>query len=97
VTTADFSLFSNTPNILNKVQVSLQAAQKLYAGQANSNVWYEERKHRIAASKFVSHPTPAFIRAIFHPVNISNLSFVKYGRENARGREHMTESHSYII
>ena len=94
VTTADFSIFSNTPNILNKVQVSLQAAQEPYAmatGQANNNVWYEERKHRIAASKFVSQPTLAFIRAIFHPVNISNLPFVKYGRENARGREHMTE------
>ena len=81
-------LISVAPDILIKVQLSLQAAQELYAmatGQANKNVWYEERKHRIAASKFVSQPTPAFIRAIFDPVNISNFSFVKYGRENARG------------
>jgi len=85
------NIFSNAPNILNKVQVSLQAAQELYAkttGQANNNVWYEERKHRITASKCgkilkrKSQPTPEFIRAICDPVDISNLPFIKYGREN---------------
>ena len=89
--TVDLNLFSNAPNILNKVQVSLQAAKELYTkttGQANNNVWYEERKHRITASKFgkilkgKSHPTPEFIRAICDPVDISNLPFVKYGREH---------------
>ena len=53
--TVDLNLFSNAPNILNKVQVSLQAAQELYtktAGQANNNVWYEERTHHITATKF---------------------------------------------
>ena len=67
--TVDMNLFSNAPNILKKVQVSLQAAQELYTkttGQANYNVWYEERKHRITASKFgkilkrKSQPTPEF-------------------------------------
>ena len=85
------NLFSNAPNILNEVQVSLQAAQELYAkttGQANNNLWREERKHRITASNFgkiakrKSQPTPEFIRAICDPVDISNLPFVKYGREN---------------
>lgn len=89
--TVDLNLFSNAPNILNEVQVSLQAAQELYAkttGQANNNLWREERKHRITASNFgkiakrKSQPTPEFIRAICDPVDISNLPFVKYGREN---------------
>ena len=89
--TVDLNLFSNAANILNKVQVSLQAAQDLYTkttGQANNNVCYEERKHRITASKFgkilkrKSQPTPDFIPSICHPVDISNLLFVKYGREN---------------
>lgn len=89
--TVDLNLFSNAPNILNKVQVSLQAAKELYTkttGQANNNVWYEERKHRITASqcgkilKRKSHLTPEFIQAICDPVDISNLPFVKYGREN---------------
>ena len=53
--TVDLNPFSNASNILKKVQVSLQAAQELYTkttGQANNNVWYEERKYRITASKF---------------------------------------------
>ena len=40
---------------MNKVRVSLQAGQELYTkttAQANNNVWYGERKHRITASKF---------------------------------------------
>lgn len=43
---ADFSLFSKASNILSPVQVSLQAAQELYAmttGQANNNVCYEHQ------------------------------------------------------
>ena len=89
--TVDLNLFSNAPNILNKVQVPLQATQELHTkttGQANNNVWYGERKRRITVPKFgkslkrKSQPTPEFIRAICDPVDISNLSFVKYGREN---------------
>ena len=53
--TVDLNLFSNAPNILNKVQVSLPATQELYAkttGQADKSTWYDERKHPITASKF---------------------------------------------
>ena len=87
----NFNLLPNALNIFNKVQVSLPAAQELYAkttGQANNSVWYEERKHRITASKFgkivkrKSQLTLEFIRAISDPVDISNLPFVKYDREN---------------
>ncbi|KAL9980086.1 hypothetical protein ACROYT_G008629 [Oculina patagonica] len=89
--TVDLNLFHNNPAILNKIQVSLQAAQELHAktiGQANNNLWHEERKYRITASNFgkimkrKSEPTPEFIKAICDPIDISNLSFVKYGREN---------------
>lgn len=91
VETVDLNLFSNAPNILNEVQVSLQAAQELYAkttAQGNNNLWREERKHRITALYFgkilkrKGQPTPEFIRAICDQADISNLPFVKYGREN---------------
>ncbi|KAJ7314880.1 hypothetical protein OS493_039043 [Desmophyllum pertusum] len=87
----DPNLFSTAPTIFNKIQVSLQSAQELHAktiGQANNNLWYKERKYRITASTFgkimkrKSPPTPAFVRAICNPRDISNLPFVKYGREN---------------
>jgi len=77
------NLFSNAPDILNKLQVTLQAAQEIYTkttGQANNNAWYEERKHRITASRFgkilkrKSQPTPEFIRAICDPVDYQQLA-----------------------
>ena len=89
--TVDLNLFFNAPNILSKVQVFLQAVQELYTkttGQANNSVCYKETRHRITVPKFgkilkrKSQPTPELIRAIYHLVDISNLLFVKYDREN---------------
>ena len=56
--------------------------------QNRNNVWYEERKHASQPQNLAkilkrkSQPTPEFIRTICDPVDISNLPFVKYGREN---------------
>ena len=87
----DQELFSTAPSIFNKINVSLQSAHELYSkttGQANNNLWYKERKYRITASTFgkimkrKSPPTPEFVRSICNPRDISNLPFIKYGREN---------------
>ncbi|KAJ7382331.1 hypothetical protein OS493_035608 [Desmophyllum pertusum] len=90
-TAKQLELLFPTDEKANEIQVSLQSAQELHAktiGQANNNLWYKERKYRITASTFgkimkrKSPPTPAFVRAICNPRDISNLPFVKYGREN---------------